>query len=317
MDVMSLATELNLVGKLVYNVLYEWIAGWGIDSELIGAFGVTVILFTVFLTLLTMPLDIWQKMIARSNSRKMRLMKPELDKLNKLYESDKNTLMIKQRELYKKYKYSTFKTCLPTLATLVIFMVVFSGFNSAVRYHNSVVYERLKETYNNTYNATYLAETGAGTPVSEAGDKATEAAEAAVLNAYEPERFLLTTNIFMPDTWKDPIPDVSTGHGAADRGIQLYRKGQIGVERLSDPADTGHGTQRRFFQAYQAAGTAADGGSDRGTGQGAADSDEDDAVYHARGDGDILPVLQRGVLAIHVPQKFYVVRVEPNMEYSA
>lgn len=221
MDVMSLATELNLVGKLVYNVLYEWVAGWGIDSELIGAFGVTVILFTVFLTLLTMPLDIWQKMIARSNSRKMRLMKPELDKLNKLYESDKNTLMIKQRELYKKYKYSTFKTCLPTLATLVIFMVVFSGFNSAVRYHNSVVYERLKETYNDTYNATYLAETGAGTPVSEAGDKATEAAEAAVLNAYEPERFLLTTNIFMPDTWKDPIPDVSTyaGTGIGSIGV--------------------------------------------------------------------------------------------------
>ena len=198
MDVMSLATELNLVGKLVYNLLYEWVAGWGIDSELIGAFGVTVILFTVFLTLLTMPLDIWQKMIARSNSRKMRLMKPELDKLNKLYESDKNTLMIKQRELYRKYKYSTFKTCLPTLATLVIFMVVFSGFNSAVRYHNSVVYEHLKETYNKTYNATYLAETGAGTPVSEAGDKATEA-----------------------DTWKDPIPDVSTyaGPGIGSIGV--------------------------------------------------------------------------------------------------
>ena len=151
MDVMSLATELNLVGKLVYNVLYEWVNGWGIDSELIGAFGVTVILFTVFLTLLTLPLDIWQKMIARSNSRKMRAMKPELDKINKLYANDKNALMIKQRELYKKYKYSTFKTCLPMLATLIIFMVVFSGFNSSVRYHNSVVYENLKVVYNATY----------------------------------------------------------------------------------------------------------------------------------------------------------------------
>ena len=173
MDVMSLATELNLVGKLVYNVLYEWVAGWGIDSDLIGAFGVTVIMFTVFLTLLTMPLDIWQKMIARSNSRKMRLMKPELDKINKLYASDKNALMLKQREIYKKYKYSTFKTCLPTLATLVIFMVVFSGFNSSVRYHNSVVYENLKNVYNTAYNETYVAGTEAGLGVAEAGAKAT------------------------------------------------------------------------------------------------------------------------------------------------
>ncbi len=221
MDVMSLATELNLVGKLVYNVLYEWVAGWGIDSDLIGAFGVTVIMFTVFLTLLTMPLDIWQKMIARSNSRKMRLMKPELDKINKLYASDKNALMLKQREIYKKYKYSTFKTCLPTLATLVIFMVVFSGFNSSVRYHNSVVYENLKNVYNTAYNETYVAGTEAGLGVAEAGEKATEAAEEAVLNAYEPERFLLTTNIFMPDTWKDPIPDASTyaGTGIGSIGV--------------------------------------------------------------------------------------------------
>lgn len=221
MDVMSLATELNLVGKLVYNVLYEWVNGWGIDSELIGAFGVTVILFTVFLTLLTLPLDIWQKMIARSNSRKMRAMKPELDKINKLYANDKNALMIKQRELYKKYKYSTFKTCLPMLATLIIFMVVFSGFNSSVRYHNSVVYENLKEVYNATYESSYDASVEAGLGGTEAAAAATEAAESAVLEAYEPERFLLTTNIFMPDTWKDPIPDAATyaGTGIGSIGV--------------------------------------------------------------------------------------------------
>ena len=30
MDIMSLATELNLVGKLVYNVLYKWADKLGI-----------------------------------------------------------------------------------------------------------------------------------------------------------------------------------------------------------------------------------------------------------------------------------------------
>lgn len=221
MDVMSLATELNLVGKLVYNVLYKWVAGWGIDSELIGAFGVTVILFTVFLTILTLPLDIWQKMITRSNSRKMRVMKPELDKINKLYAQDRNTLMLKQRELYKKYKYSTFKTCLPMLATFIIFMVVFSGFNSAVRYHNSVVYEELKTVYNETYEEAYIEADGDGLSAVDADKAATEAAEQAVLQAYKPESFLLTTSIFMPDTWEDPIPDAATftGTGLGSIGV--------------------------------------------------------------------------------------------------
>lgn len=221
MDVMSLATELNLVGQLVYNVLYKWVEGWGIDSEYIGAFGVTVILFTVFLTVLTLPLDVWQKLIARSNSRKMRVMKPELDKINKLYAADRNALMMKQREVYKKYKYSTFKTCLPMLATFIIFMVVFSGFNSAVRYHNSVVYEELRGVYNTAFEETYIAAAAEGMTAAEADAAATEAAEQAVLDTYKPESFLLTTSIFMPDTWEDPIPDVSTftGTGLGSIGV--------------------------------------------------------------------------------------------------
>ena len=97
MDFMSLATDLNLIGKLVYNVLYKWVLSWGVESDLIGPFALTVIVFTVFLTLITMPLDIWQKLISRSNARKMEAMKPELEKVNALYANDKATLMQKQR----------------------------------------------------------------------------------------------------------------------------------------------------------------------------------------------------------------------------
>ena len=50
---------------------------------------------------------------------------------------------------------------------------------------------------------------------------ATGKAEEAVLDAYKPEQFLLTKNIFMPDTWKSPIPDVSvySGTGMGKLGI--------------------------------------------------------------------------------------------------
>lgn len=221
MDIMSLATELNLMGKFVYNVLYKWVLSWGIDGEVIGAFAVTVILFTLILKLATAPLDVWQKIIARSNSKKMEVMKPELDKINKLYENDRNMLAVKQREVYQKYKYSTFKACLPTIVTLVVFMVVFSGFNSAVKYHNSVVFDNLKTVYEESYSSAYEQSVSEGKNAVEASDIATEIAEKAVVDNYELERFLLTDNIFMPDTWKSPIPDVSTyaGNGMGKLGI--------------------------------------------------------------------------------------------------
>lgn len=221
MDFMSLATDLNLIGKLVYNVLYKWVLSWGVESDLIGPFALTVIVFTVFLTLLTMPLDIWQKLISRSNARKMEAMKPELEKVNALYANDKATLMQKQRELYSKYKYSATKACLPMLVTMILFFVVFGGFNSAVKHYNSVVFDNLQNVYETTYAENYNSATGSGLSAEEAIAAATAAAENAVAEAYKPEKFLLTQNIFMPDTWADPIPDASTyaGTGMGKLGI--------------------------------------------------------------------------------------------------
>ena len=235
MDIMSLATELNLMGKFVYNVLYKWVLSWGIDSEVIGAFAVTVILFTLILKIITAPLDVWQKIIARSNSKKMEIMKPELDKVNKLYANDRNMLAVKQREVYQKYKYSTFKACLPTIVTLVVFMVVFSGFNSAVKYHNVVVFDNLKTVYEENYASAYNQSISEGKTAVESADIATESAESAVVANYELERFLLTDNIFMPDTWKSPIPDVSTYAGTGMGKLGITEVDKTTYEKVMKP----------------------------------------------------------------------------------
>jgi len=42
------------------------------------SFGWTVVLFTVILRLILSPLDVWQKLIARKNSKAMKKMKPQL-----------------------------------------------------------------------------------------------------------------------------------------------------------------------------------------------------------------------------------------------
>ena len=51
----------NAIGDLIYKYLYGWVVTWSDDWSVIGAFSVTVIMFTIFLKVATSPLDIWQK----------------------------------------------------------------------------------------------------------------------------------------------------------------------------------------------------------------------------------------------------------------
>lgn len=225
MDFMTLAVELNWIGKLIYNNLYNWVLGWGNEYTLIGAFGITVILFTLFLKLIVSPLDVWQKVLSRKNAHKMEIMKPELDKLTKQCGEDKNLLMQKQRALYKKYKYSTFSACLPSIVSLVIFFIVFSGFRSAVSYHNEQVYLQVAEAWNNAYDASIASQTEVA-PDEVDTAAATLLADQSAIDKYDglQEKFLLTKNIFMPDApWKRPVPDTATysGTGMGSLGISV------------------------------------------------------------------------------------------------
>lgn len=235
MDFVGLmATELNLIGKLIYNVLYKWVDGWAADINILGTFSITVIMFTIFLKAITSPFDVWQKQLTRKNAKKMEQMKPELEKIQKQCGNNKELLMQRQRALYKEHKYSTFGGCIPMIITLVIFIVVFQGFNSSVRYHNAVTYEHLDAVYTEAYgdNAALLADgiivevdgqylPAEGYTDADIRKTKTKNAEKAVLDAYEPQHFLLTQNIFMPDTWASPVPDAAK---FSNTGI-----GQLGI----------------------------------------------------------------------------------------
>lgn len=234
-------SQLNdAIGKLIYEVLFGWIKGWTTDWGMVGAFSVTVIMFTIFLKTIVMPFDVWQKQLTRSNAKKMEKMKPELDKITKQCGSNRELLMQKQRALYKKYKYSTFGACLPMIITLAIFFIVFGGFNSAVRMHNERLYKDLETVYDTTYNVTIYGddyydlteeERAARETTVKAGltdeqqlQKHTEAdlaAQQAVKENYKSESFFWTKNIFVPDTWRNPIPSKEefTGTGWGKSGV--------------------------------------------------------------------------------------------------
>lgn len=207
MDFISLlgANALNTaIGNLIYTYLYGWIQTWSDDWTTVGAFSITVIMFTIFLKVVVFPLDLWQKIVMRKNAKKMEKMRPALEKIQKQCGSNKELLMQKQRALYKEHKYSMFGSCLPMIVTMAVFFIVFGGFNASVSIHNEKTYEALEQVYDVAYTQAY----NQGLSEADCNAKAGEAVVAEYDANYK-ESFIWIKSIFAGDTWADTIPSAS------------------------------------------------------------------------------------------------------------
>ena len=85
--------------------------------------GWSIVIFTVLIRLVLMPLDIK----SRKSMRKMSLVQPQMDKLQKKYANDKQKLNMKMAELYKKEKISPMSGCIPMLIQWPILIWMFGA----------------------------------------------------------------------------------------------------------------------------------------------------------------------------------------------
>ena len=108
------------ITKLVANIIEYFSFG--------GYIAVGILIFSLLLKILPLPLDIYSRVATKKNALRMERMRPELEKLQKQYANNKELYSKKMMALYKKEGYSTFASCLPTLFTLVFFIVVISAF---------------------------------------------------------------------------------------------------------------------------------------------------------------------------------------------
>ena len=76
--------------RWIIDLLYSWV----------GSYSIAIILFTLVVKLILLPLDIKQ----RHSMRKMQLIQPKVDEINKKYEKDPEKRSAKTMELYKKEK---------------------------------------------------------------------------------------------------------------------------------------------------------------------------------------------------------------------
>jgi YidC/Oxa1 family membrane protein insertase len=91
---------------------------------LLGDYVVALVLLTIIVRLLTYPLTRQQQ----RSTRRMQELQPELEKIKKKYEKDREQLAAKQMELYKKHGVNPTGGCLPTLIQFPILI----GFYRAI-----------------------------------------------------------------------------------------------------------------------------------------------------------------------------------------
>ncbi len=118
-----------------------------------SSIAVGIILFTLLLKLITLPFDFFSRASMRKNSLKMEEMRPELEKLQQQYANDKALYQQKMMALYKKNGYSMFGACLPTILTLVIFIVALNGFTAFSQFQNRQYFYNMSLSYNNVIYA--------------------------------------------------------------------------------------------------------------------------------------------------------------------
>ncbi len=131
--------ELNGVGLLVSKIIEFFSFG--------GYVAVGILIFSLILKIIPLPLDVYSRTATKKNNLKMEKMRPELEKLQKQYANNKELYSQKMMALYKKEGYSAFATCLPSILSIVFFIVVITAFNQYSSYCKIDTFNQMAYSY--------------------------------------------------------------------------------------------------------------------------------------------------------------------------
>jgi YidC/Oxa1 family membrane protein insertase len=100
--------------------------------HVIPNWGIAIIILTLTARLLLFPLSI----PSIKSMIKMRELKPELDALNQKHKDDAQARGLAQMELWRKHKVNPFIGCLPQLATMPVWIALYTTLQTAVELYN-------------------------------------------------------------------------------------------------------------------------------------------------------------------------------------
>lgn len=92
-------------------------------NSVIGIFGLSVIIFTLFIRLILLPLDLKSK----ASMKKMNEINPEIQRISEKYKNDPEKKNRKVQEIYKKNNVNPLGGCLPMLIQMPLFFAFFAA----------------------------------------------------------------------------------------------------------------------------------------------------------------------------------------------
>ena len=98
--------------------------------DLVGDFGVAIILFTIISRIILLPVSIW----VQKNSIKMVKMQPEINRLKIKFFGDKESIAEEEPKIYKKYKYNPFASLVPLILQILLLLAVIEIVKNPVHY---------------------------------------------------------------------------------------------------------------------------------------------------------------------------------------
>ena len=119
-----------------FMMFLNWINGW------IGNYGWSIVLFTLFIRLVLLPLDIKSK----KSMRAMTKIQPKMAALQQKYANDRDKLNQKMSELYRKEHVSPMSGCLPMLIQMPILFIMFAAMRTVGNERTISMILGMKET---------------------------------------------------------------------------------------------------------------------------------------------------------------------------
>lgn len=227
--VVEYTPKANWISQMLMGI-FEWL----------GNYGWTIILFTLLLRVLTLPLDFWQKFSMKKNSKIMGEITPIMQKIDKAYANNPQAANAEKQKLMKKYRYNPMASCLPTIVTMVVFIIMFQGLNNCSSTLNIQVYQKLQQEYLTAYHQVIANDSMIETDIlnkngqkttymyyalnkgefngqdkttldegyRQITQKAQKQARIAALNAFEDNRqgFLWIKSLWRSDNWQKVMP---------------------------------------------------------------------------------------------------------------
>lgn len=102
----------------------------GLIYNFVHNYGLSIIIFTVFVKVLLMPLSVMQI----NSTKRMQEIQPKIKEIQNKYKNDKETLNIKTMELYKENKINPLAGCLPLLIQFPIIIGLFNTLRNPLQY---------------------------------------------------------------------------------------------------------------------------------------------------------------------------------------